>query len=62
MCAPLLVGAMVQRFDGQWGPVWHAASGACVVASVVFGALSTTTPVEVTLAAKGEASRKLKAA
>jgi len=46
MGAPLIVGAMVQAADGQWAPVWRAASGACVVATAIFCSLSTSTPVE----------------
>jgi sugar phosphate permease len=46
MGAPLIVGALVQSHDGQWGPVWRAASGSCVVAAAIFGVFSSATPVE----------------
>ena len=57
MGAPLIVGSMVQAYDGAWGPVWYASSGACAAAAAVFCTLSTATPVEATIVA----NRRVKA-
>lgn len=46
MLAPFIVGAILRKTSGDWSPVWMLSSLASIAAAVVFGAFSTTTPVE----------------
>jgi len=46
MCAPFVVGRIVRIHHGDWSPIWRLSGLACVVAALVFGAFSTTVPVE----------------
>lgn len=44
--APFVVGTIVQRNSGDWAPVWRLTASLSVVAGLVFGSFSTSTPVE----------------
>ncbi len=44
--APFVVGTIVQRNAGDWAPVWRLTASLSLVAGLVFGSFSTSTPVE----------------
>ena len=46
MLAPFVVGAIVQRNAGDWAPVWRLTASLSLVAGLIFGVFSTSTPVE----------------
>jgi sugar phosphate permease len=46
MLAPFVVGKLISKTAGDWSPVWRLSALASLVAAFVFGAFSTTTPVE----------------
>ena len=46
MLAPFIVGTILRRTSGDWSPVWMLSALCSIVAGVVFGVFSTTTPVE----------------
>lgn len=46
MLAPFVVGKLISKTAGDWSPVWRLSAFASLVAALVFGAFSTTIPVE----------------
>lgn len=46
MLAPFVVGSILRRTSGDWSPLWMLMAVGSLVAAVVFGTFSTTTPVE----------------
>ena len=51
MLAPLLVSALLERYN-SWAPVWWTLAAASLMAAAAFIRLATATPVEDTLAPK----------
>jgi len=46
MLAPFVVGKLISKTAGDWSPVWRLSALASLVAALVFGAFSTTIPIE----------------
>jgi len=46
MLAPFVVGKIIRMTSGDWSPVWRLSAVSSLVAALIFGAFSTTIPVE----------------